>query len=469
MLKHDISLRFLPEPDIEERHSRALEEFRGGRIQGTKGYNASVRLTAEVLKRTNLRKRARMKQTKIIGNGNEIVNKNNVNGNKNENREEENVNAGGNAGGAAPVARACTYKDFLNCQHHNFSGTKGVVGLARWFEKMEFVFCISNWAISSQVNFATCTLLDGALTWWNSHVHTVGIDEAYEMSWKYLMKMVPEEDDKIERRELTRLETMRRKDMLEVCLIVTSASCTMMDRVPVYKGVGTCHEGSSLMARDCRTLCMTTTTHPGDGNKLANGESEEKSDLLLWGGWSSKPELQCLSTSTLIDIVPTTLDVSYAVELADGKVIAADTILRVVSPPIVATSNVVTPNAEKTNDGFQTVGKTKKRKGKSKSTNGGQFTGPSVKHNVRYEPKVTTSAPKKGTTYVGYTSQSTPMLKTTGNSSKKDNLSMSNSFSALNEEEEEDEEDVENMYDESANLIQNTKAGGRSSFTVAAG
>ncbi|GJV08975.1 zinc knuckle CX2CX4HX4C containing protein [Tanacetum coccineum] len=142
---------------------------------------------------------------------------------------------------------------------------------------------------------------------------------------------------------------------------------------------------------------------------------------------------------------------------------------KVVSPPIVATSNVVTPNAEKTNDGFQTVGKTKKRKGKSKSTNGGQFTGPSVKHNVRYEPKATTSAPKKGTTYVGYTSQSTPMLKTTGNSSKKDNLSMSNSFSALHEEEEDDEEDVENVYDESANLIQNTKAGGSSSFTAAAG
>ncbi|GJX38733.1 zinc knuckle CX2CX4HX4C containing protein [Tanacetum coccineum] len=110
-----------------------------------------------------------------------------------------------------------------------------------------------------------------------------------------------------------------------------------------------------------------------------------------------------------------------------------------VDPPIVATSNVVTPNPEKTNDGFQTVGKKKKRKGKSKSTNRGQFTGPLVKHNVIYEPKATTSAPKKGTTYVGYTSQSTSMLKTTGISSKKDNLSMSNSFSVLNEEEEDEE------------------------------
>ncbi|GJR75881.1 hypothetical protein Tco_0088246 [Tanacetum coccineum] len=118
-------------------------------------------------------------------------------------------------------------------------------------------------------------------------------------------------------------------------------------------------------------------------------------------------------------------------------------------------SSVVTPTVEKSNDSFQMVGKKKKRKGKSKSTNGGQFTGPSVKQNVRCEPKATTSAPKKGANYVGNTSQSPSMLKTTGNSSKKDNLSMSNSFSALNDEEEEedDEEAIENVHDKSVNLI----------------
>nr|GEU44115.1 zinc knuckle CX2CX4HX4C [Tanacetum cinerariifolium] len=117
-----------------------------------------------------------------------------------------------------------------------------------------------------------------------------------------------------------------------------------------------------------------------------------------------------------------------------------------------------------TNDGFQMVGKKKKRKGKYKFTNGGQFAGQSVKQNVRYEHKATTSAPKKGGTNVGNTSQSSSMLKTTGNSFKKDNLFMSNSFFAINDEEEDDEED-ENVYDESANL--NTKAGGSSSFTTA--
>ncbi|GKA12753.1 zinc knuckle CX2CX4HX4C containing protein [Tanacetum coccineum] len=138
---------------------------------------------------------------------------------------------------------------------------------------------------------------------------------------------------------------------------------------------------------------------------------------------------------------------------------------KVVSPPIIATSNV-TPPVVKTNDGFQTVGK-KKKKGKSKSTNGGQFVGPSVK--VRYEPKVTTSEPKKGSTNVGNASKSSSMLKSTGTPSKEGNITTSNSYSALEDNEEDDEDHVENVYDESANLFPNSKAGETSSFTAAAG
>ncbi|GJV82099.1 zinc knuckle CX2CX4HX4C containing protein [Tanacetum coccineum] len=133
---------------------------------------------------------------------------------------------------------------------------------------------------------------------------------------------------------------------------------------------------------------------------------------------------------------------------------------KVVSPPIVATSNVVTPTVEKTNDGFQTVGKRKKRKGKSKSTNYGQFAGPSVKPNVRYEPKATTSAPKKRATHVGNASKSSSMLKTTYSSFKNDNIATYNSYFALNDE----KEDVENVYDETANLFPNSKTSGSSSF-----
>ncbi|GKA37327.1 hypothetical protein Tco_0723892, partial [Tanacetum coccineum] len=133
-------------------------------------------------------------------------------------------------------------------------------------------------------------------------------------------------------------------------------------------------------------------------------------------------------------------------------------------PPIVTTSTVVTRTVEKSNDGFQTVG-TKKRTGKSKSTNGSQFARPSVKQTVRYEPKATTNTPKKGAANKGNESISLSLLKNWGNSLNKDNITSSNSFSALNVEEE-DEEEVENVYDETANLF--TKTCG-SSFTAAAG
>ncbi|GJY16697.1 putative reverse transcriptase domain-containing protein [Tanacetum coccineum] len=124
-------------------------------------------------------------------NGDDNDNKIRGNGNHGNNNGDGNQN-GGNGGARrnAPVARVCTYKDFLNCQQRNFSGTEGAVGLARWFEKMKSVFRISSYPSNSQVKFATCTLLDGALTSWNSYVQTIGIDEAYEMPWKDLMKLM---------------------------------------------------------------------------------------------------------------------------------------------------------------------------------------------------------------------------------------------------------------------------------------
>ncbi|GJV68572.1 zinc knuckle CX2CX4HX4C containing protein [Tanacetum coccineum] len=122
---------------------------------------------------------------------------------------------------------------------------------------------------------------------------------------------------------------------------------------------------------------------------------------------------------------------------------------KVATHPIVVTSNVVTPTVEKTNDGFQTVGKKKKKKGKSKSNNHGQSVGPSVKQNVSYEPNAPTSASKKGDSIVGNATNSSSLLK--------------------NIEDEEEEEHVENVYDETANLFPKIKTGGVSYFTAAVG
>ncbi|GJY81846.1 putative reverse transcriptase domain-containing protein [Tanacetum coccineum] len=88
------------------------------------------------------------------------------------------------------TARECTYTDFLKCQPMNFKGTKRVVGLTQWFERMEIVFNISNCVVENQVKFATCTLHGVPLTWWKSHVKTVGQNATHSMPWNTLIKMM---------------------------------------------------------------------------------------------------------------------------------------------------------------------------------------------------------------------------------------------------------------------------------------
>ncbi|GJU30833.1 hypothetical protein Tco_1174422 [Tanacetum coccineum] len=146
-------------------------------------------------------------------NGSDGDNGNDGNGNGG-NGNGRNENPYENGRGDRPVARECTYQDFMKCQPLNFYGTGGVVGLIRWFKKMETVFHISNCSEKSQVKYATCTLLDSALTWWNSHKRTIGTEAAFAMSWKELMKlmtkvfqeltmmctkMVPEEEDRVQK------------------------------------------------------------------------------------------------------------------------------------------------------------------------------------------------------------------------------------------------------------------------------
>ncbi|GJS78256.1 putative reverse transcriptase domain-containing protein [Tanacetum coccineum] len=106
--------------------------------------------------------------------------------------------------GSERVARECTYQDFMKCKPLYFKGTEGVVELTQWFERMETVFRISNCSAENQIKFATCTLLAGALTWWNTHVMTVTHDVAYSMTWVNLKKKMT--DKYCPRNEMKKLE-----------------------------------------------------------------------------------------------------------------------------------------------------------------------------------------------------------------------------------------------------------------------
>ncbi|GJV59925.1 hypothetical protein Tco_1466025 [Tanacetum coccineum] len=76
------------------------------------------------------------------------------------------------------IARKCTYKEFMSCQPFYFNGTEGAVGLIRWFERTESVFSHNNYTKDCKVKFATGTLTEDALSWWNSYAKPIRIEQA---------------------------------------------------------------------------------------------------------------------------------------------------------------------------------------------------------------------------------------------------------------------------------------------------
>nr|GEV99977.1 reverse transcriptase domain-containing protein [Tanacetum cinerariifolium] len=88
-----------------------------------------------------------------------------------------------------PAERKCTYKEFMSCQPFYFNGTEGAVGLICWFEQTELVFSRSNCTENYRVKFATGTLTEDALSWWNSYAKPIGIEQANKIAWSELKRL----------------------------------------------------------------------------------------------------------------------------------------------------------------------------------------------------------------------------------------------------------------------------------------
>ncbi|GKG22901.1 hypothetical protein Tco_0388204 [Tanacetum coccineum] len=73
-----------------------------------------------------------------------------------------------------PAVKTRNYKEFISCQPFYFNGTEGAVGLIHWFEQTESVFSRSRYAEENKVTFATGTLTDDALSWWNVYAQAYG-------------------------------------------------------------------------------------------------------------------------------------------------------------------------------------------------------------------------------------------------------------------------------------------------------
>ncbi|GJS50437.1 putative reverse transcriptase domain-containing protein [Tanacetum coccineum] len=102
---------------------------------------------------------------------------------------------GGNGGGGNGNGgnNGCTFKAFQSCNPKEYDGKGGAIVLTRWIEKMENVIDNSGCAENQKVRYAASSLVNKALTWWNTQVQARGRVAAMAMSWNDFKALMVEE------------------------------------------------------------------------------------------------------------------------------------------------------------------------------------------------------------------------------------------------------------------------------------
>ncbi|GJW84838.1 putative reverse transcriptase domain-containing protein [Tanacetum coccineum] len=241
----------------------------------------------------------------------------------------------------------------------------GVVPIAR---KIETVFHISNCPSRHQVKYASRTLLDGALTWWNSYERTIRVDDAYAMTWKELMKLMTERFQ-----ELTLLYTKmvlveEDQDAIHIAYnlmdqklkgytIKNAENKWRFDNNPIDnrgqqqqpfkrqningQNVERAYTVRSNVERTWYVRALPYFSkcrlhHEGPCTVMCEEEELQTSSQFLLNNhyasmlFDSGADRGFVSTtfSALLDVIPSNLDTSYAIELADGRISKTDVILR---------------------------------------------------------------------------------------------------------------------------------------------
>ncbi|XP_022014305.1 uncharacterized protein LOC110913793 [Helianthus annuus] len=204
----------------------------------------------------------------------------------------------------------------MDCKSQTFSGAEGPVGLLRWFEKAESIFATCNCPVRDKVKYASGTLEDGALTWWNAQVQMLGIKMANATTWDDFKELM--RDEYCPRDEVQKLEN----------------ECYNL------KMVGSEIEAYTKRSHELANTCPNLSRPPhwrielyikgddrNDGNVVIGTFSVN--DIFASVLFDSDADWSYVSLgfSRQLGLTPTPLETKHVVELVDGKSIEASHVL----------------------------------------------------------------------------------------------------------------------------------------------
>ncbi|GJT96240.1 hypothetical protein Tco_1091758 [Tanacetum coccineum] len=227
-----------------------------------------------------------------------------------------NVNNADRNGGNSGNNEGCTYKEFLMCKPIDYDGTGGAVVLTRWVEKMESVMDISGCTNNRKVWYATTSLINKALTWWNTQIQARGCEAAMGMTWEDFKALMVEEFH-----ELAKL----------VPHLVTPES-KLIDRyihglVPQIRG----------MIRETQPIIIVEKRKEDEGPSKQGGSWSNNKIEKVGKGFVATGTIRneyadfsliSIEFMPLLNVKPIILRPSYVIEVSNGKKVETDRIIQ---------------------------------------------------------------------------------------------------------------------------------------------
>ncbi|GJZ58902.1 putative reverse transcriptase domain-containing protein [Tanacetum coccineum] len=225
--------------------------------------------------------------------------------------------------------------------------------------------------LGDRVKFASSTLLDGALTWWNVYVRSVTLDTAHATPWSdfkamFIRKYCPRNEVKQMENELWNLKLPTAEGVDDTTLTHALLLVTTVERQDIRlkaherpsffpqlakrtqeAKVERGSDGTCLSEVDEKDLQEQSVTNNGSARRAPGrvyslcAEAAMKDNNVVNGTFlinnvyasvlfdtGADRSFVSYAFSKYIDIPPTTLDTNYNVELADKKSLTTNTILR---------------------------------------------------------------------------------------------------------------------------------------------
>ncbi|GJW15472.1 reverse transcriptase domain-containing protein [Tanacetum coccineum] len=195
----------------------------------------------------------------------------------------------------APVANQCSYKEFMSCQPINFKGTKGAVGLIRWFERTESMFSHSNCTEDCKVKFATSTLTEESLSW--------GLPQSIEGNVTASKPQTLEETINIAQRLMDQVGHLTKN-------CINKGPATGSDLLP----------GRAYMLRD-------RNAHQNPNVVTGMFLLNQHLVRVLFDSGADKSFVS-ISLASKLNISPITIDTFYNIEMADENLVSINTVIQ---------------------------------------------------------------------------------------------------------------------------------------------